>query len=131
LRGAEADADDMVQYLRAMGVDDSSIHNLRGCAATRRAIIDGFLALKDDPRIEKGDPILVFYAGHGARTPAPSGWEAGEYGASIEMILPHNFSPQTTSDPEEQGIPDFTLAGLFSMLAREKGDNIVSINLLV
>jgi len=67
---------------------------------------------------------LIFYAGHGAETNAPAGWESG--GSKIQMILPQNYSAKTGN--EVHGIPDYTIGKLLGDLAKEKGDNIVRQN---
>jgi hypothetical protein len=128
LNCAVADAEAMLTFLtKTMNVDSSYIRVLRNEEATREAIIDNFMAFKNDERIERDDPILIFYAGHGSEVNAPSDWKGpgGRDMPKIQMILPHNFMPTTTSDPQQQGIFDYTLSNLLSQVAQEKGNNIV------
>jgi hypothetical protein len=77
-------------------------------------------------KIKRGDPILIFFAGHGAETDAPVGWEAG--GPKIQMILPQNYSAD--AGQEVHGIPDRVVGALLNELAREKDNNIVRRNML-
>ncbi|KZV91913.1 hypothetical protein EXIGLDRAFT_718838 [Exidia glandulosa HHB12029] len=128
LKGAVADADDMCDFLTStLAVDPSHIRNLRDHQATRDGIIDAFAALTSDDRIHRDDAIVIFYAGHGSQAAAPSDWETGGRDARIEMIIPHNFFPATTSNRKQQGILDITLSALLTKLAEQKGDNITVI----
>ncbi|KZV93491.1 hypothetical protein EXIGLDRAFT_43125 [Exidia glandulosa HHB12029] len=128
LKGAVADADDMYEFLTStLAVDPSHIRNLRDHQATRDGIIDAFAALASNDRIQRGDAIVIYYAGHGSQTAAPSGWETGGRDARVEMLIPHNFLPATTPDQKQQGILDITLSTLLTKLAEQKGDNITVI----
>lgn len=133
LRGCVADADDMVDYLtNTLGVSPSRIINLRNEQASRREIKKSIAALASDDRIQPGNPILIFFAGHGAQVKAPH-WAAGSLApdqARIEMILPVDFKRETNVVEDWQGISDITLAALLSDLAKAKGDNIVRIAVL-
>ena len=118
----------MVDYLtNTLGVSPSCITNLRNEQASRRGIKKSIAALTLDDRIQPGNPILIFFAGHGAQAKAPH-WAAGSLApdrARIEMILPVDFKPETNEVEDWQGISDITLAALLSDLAKTKGDNIV------
>ena len=123
LYGAVADADAVLDYLQNhLGVPTSRIRILRDSEATRGAIIREIIALsvKDDKIIEKGDPILIYFAGHGesADTPDSEVWKVGSTG-KIELLVPYDRDSSTL------GIPDRTLAALLSHIAIKKGDNIV------
>jgi hypothetical protein len=74
-------------------------------------------------RIKKGDAMLFFYAGHGSRVEAPSGWLAGD--GMIETICPCDERTRDPNDDFIHGIPDRTIDGLMRRLAFQKGDNIV------
>ena len=120
LRGAVADADSITQYLEnSLKVGKSRIRNIRNAEATRAAIISAFIALENHPEIGLGDPILIYYAGHGASVKPPIGWEAGGAGR-IQMLIPHDYHTDGV-----QGIPDRTISVLLTRLAKAKGDNIV------
>jgi hypothetical protein len=128
LLGAVADADDVRDFLlKELGVPSSQIRNLRGSEATRTAIISEIEALSLNNKINKGDPILIYYAGHGssADTPKSKRWEGGGTG-KIQLLIPYDSSSLKDSDADPiHGIPDRTLGVLLSRLADKKGDNIV------
>lgn len=124
LRGAVPDADRVQSYLqKQLGIPDSQICNLRDSEATRAAVLREINALTTDDRIQRGDPILIFYAGHGSTAPTPKGWESG--GRAIQLILPHDYLCVNEKGQKIHGIPDRTLGVLLGRLASAKGDNIV------
>jgi Caspase domain len=123
LKGAVPDALDIKKYLeKYLGVPESQIRLLLDEEATRSAIIQEFVSLMADERIHRGDPILIFYAGHGGEADAPKGWEAGD--AKIQMLIPHDFHDNVDGQVTF-GIPDRTIGTLLSRLAEKWGDNIV------
>ncbi|KAJ7167146.1 caspase domain-containing protein [Mycena crocata] len=107
----------------------SAIRCLTNSEATRSAIISAFRThLIGNSAIQRGDAIVVFFAGHGSQVPAPDDWEAPD--GSVETLCPvdqglpdrqreHRFIP---------GIPDVTLNALFHILASVKGNNITFIS---
>ncbi|KDR74072.1 hypothetical protein GALMADRAFT_227766 [Galerina marginata CBS 339.88] len=113
-------------YLESnLKVPSNHIRTLYDQQASRTAIIQAFIDLQKDHHIKKGDPILIFYAGHGTEHTAPSGWECGGPNSKIQAIIPQDYS-------HEEGrwvpvIPDRTLGALINGIAREKGDNITVI----
>lgn len=89
-------------------------------AATRRSIIDHFVQLQLDSRINFGDPILIYYAGHGGEAKPPPKWPQ----SMIQTIIPHDFG--TVVDGRTvPSIPDRTIGTLLEHLAESKGNNIV------
>ena len=125
LLGAVPDADAMRGYLQKhLGVPSSQIRNLRDSEATRAAIIEGIEAFSLNNEIKRGDPILIYYAGHGSSTDTPKGWEVGSTG-KIELLIPYDHSSPLEDSNPKHGIPDRTLGVLLSQLAIAKGDNIV------
>ena len=127
LFGAVADADAIRDYLQEdLGVPSSQIRNLRDSQATRTAIINEIRALSTNNYIEEGDPILIYFAGHGASAKTPETWEAGSTGKT-ELLVPYDYSSRLEDGcgSHEQGIPDRTLGALLSHIASMKGDNIV------
>ena len=127
LLGAVPDADAMRDYLQKhMGVPSSQIRNLRDNEATRAAIIDGIQAFSFNEEIKEGDPILIYFAGHGGTADTPKGWEVGSTG-KIEFLIPYELSTWESLENGNAiyGIPDRTLRALLSQLASKKGDNIV------
>ncbi|TFK52883.1 hypothetical protein OE88DRAFT_1656533 [Heliocybe sulcata] len=122
LRGAVTDADAVRDFLEiSLDVPSSQIYNLRNRDATRSSIIDAFTRLTTDNRIEPGDPILIFYAGHGGSATSPPGWD----GTKSELLIPYDYEAKAT--PMTHGIPDRTIASLLDSLAAAKGDNITVI----
>lgn len=126
LSGAVADADSVFKFVNEkMSVSQERIQVIRNEAATRQSIIKNLSLLAEENiawDIRKGDPILIFYAGHGAEAKWPERSSEG----MIQMICPYDFNPQKNLDPDMQGIPDLTLAALLNEVSKEKGDNIVS-----
>lgn len=123
LDGAVPDAEAMKAYLEtSLDVPTSQIRTLFNEAATREAIITNLRELQTDPRIREGDPILIFYAGHGGTAKAPDGWETG--GADIQVLIPHDFHG-TSRNNRGHAIPDRTIGSLLEQIAAAKGDNIV------
>lgn len=129
LEGCVADVNDMMKFLMdSMGVPRERIVTLFDEQATRRNIISHIQSLAEEGEIKKDDPILIFYAGHGAEAMPPEGWPTRD---KIQMLVPYDFVPCTNKDERAQGIPDIALNLLLSNLARIKGDNIVSIEFLI
>jgi hypothetical protein len=126
LRGAIADSTEVERFLiHDLHVPPENIVHLNDSCATRGRIVNEIERLARNPQIQPGDPILIYYAGHGGLAPAPSSWPTN---SNIQMILPHDFLPQTSEKEWEQGIPDLTIGALLQQIAKEKGDNIVCIS---
>jgi hypothetical protein len=108
-------------------VPSDHIINLRDSDASRERIVKAFEALRDDPRIESGDPILIYYAGHGGLRRAEEEWRL-KYGLDdVQVIFPFDYGVQAPGSAKPVNcIPDKTIFGLLNKLAAAKGDNIVS-----
>lgn len=128
LLGAVPDADAMDAFLQTiMHAPSNRIQNLRNEKATRYNIRSSLENLATNRDINEGDPILVFYAGHGGEASAPVGWPSGKgRDGKIQMICPYDFVPLRDAPGEGQGIFDLSLAVLLDRIAKTKGDNIVS-----
>jgi len=128
LHGAVPDGKAFREYLiKRLGVPEDHISTLFDEQATRTAIIQAFRNLSKDDRIKDGDPIFIFYAGHGSQKRPHPDWEHEEINAKIEVIIPYDCtSGQTPGFSNVQPIPDRTIGALIDEIAREKGDNIVS-----
>jgi len=126
LRGAVADARAFAAYFEnQLGVSQDHITILENESATRAAILENLRNLADDLRIQRGDPIVIYYAGHGSEAAAPLGWEAGGRNANIQLTMPYDVFCQLGGkfvDP----IPDRTLGALLDAISQTKGNNIVS-----
>ncbi|KAI0316305.1 caspase domain-containing protein [Amylostereum chailletii] len=128
LSGAVRDAKAIKTYLEdRMNVPSSRIRTLLNEDATRRAILDEVVNLKTNNAIIKNDPILIYYAGHGAEVASPEDWEAGGKDAKIQMIIPHDYVEGEKDPQAPHGIPDRTIAILLDNLADAKGNNITVI----
>ncbi len=133
LNGAVADADDVKAYLQdSLGVPDDQIKVLQNQDATRDNIEKAIEDIGKNTAIKMDDPILIYYAGHGAEADAPPGWPTGpNVDGKIQMLVPHDFIPSGSSDSRQgQGILDIRLSYLLQDLAEKKSDNIVRFLLL-
>jgi len=122
LPGAIPDANKIVNWL----VDDLKVplHQvslITDKAASRAGIISALGAFCFDDRIHQGDPIFIYYAGHGAGIPPPEDWECGGPGRKIQMLVPQDYAPEHGI----LGIPDHVLGCLIHKIAEKKGNNIV------
>ena len=119
IHGAVPDARAIESYLmNTLGVDKSRIRTLLDEEATRQGIIDALVALKDNPDIEHGEAILIYYAGHGGKTSALDEWPAESTKKRIQYIVPQDFH-------EGKVITDQTFVWLIEDIMRKRGDNIV------
>lgn len=139
LEGAVADADAVDEYLRSeLRVPGDQIVNLRNERATQKAILGQLRALSARCRVtptgnpvpvSKGDPYIIYFAGHGTSAIAPDGWitETGK----ISMLVPHDGSNGKDDTRATCNIPDRTIGALLHELAdgrvvgSGKGNNIV------
>ncbi|KAH8817924.1 caspase domain-containing protein [Flagelloscypha sp. PMI_526] len=128
LTGCAADARDIVSYLTCnLSVPSDSITTILDAEANRVNILQKIEALANNNTITKGSPILIYFAGHGAKAPAPKDWIVGRKDNQIEMLCPWDFNPAPNSTENEQGIPDITFLSVLENLAEKKGNNITVI----
>ncbi|KAJ6480809.1 caspase domain-containing protein [Mycena vitilis] len=127
LRGCVNDALTMKTYLtNRFHIPEAHIVLLTNADATRESIISIFQShLIHNPSIEKNDAIVVYYAGHGSRAPAPSSWPSTD--GKIETIVPHDERTETDDGETVHGIPDRTINTLLGQLASARGNNITVI----
>jgi hypothetical protein len=124
LRGCVNDATNFAACLASVMGPPSAALSLFNAEATRENILSSFRSyLIDNPDIEEGDRIIVFYAGHGSTAKAPDDWGGP---SDVETICPVDESMPGPDGAPTPGIPDVTLNALFRILARSKGNNIVS-----
>ncbi|KIM41811.1 hypothetical protein M413DRAFT_138461 [Hebeloma cylindrosporum] len=127
LRGAVPDGKAFKRYLmERLCVPENQIITLFDRDATRTAIIEnGFRKLRDNEDIKEGDPIFIFYAGHGSQKYAHPDWELNGRNVQMEVILPYDCGVVNEEHPEGvEPIPDRTIGILIDEIAEEKGDNI-------
>jgi hypothetical protein len=119
LQGCERDAQSMKECLADIfRVPSDHFFMLANEAATRSAIIAGFEnRLTENSDIERGDAIIIFYAGHCSR--------AMPEDRMTISICPHDAQTLDDNGGEIFGIPDRTIGELLRKLASAKGDNIV------
>ncbi|SJL06455.1 uncharacterized protein ARMOST_09792 [Armillaria ostoyae] len=104
------------------------IKNLRNKEATRVTVETEINNLGNNTAIKKGDPILIFFAGHGTETNAPSGWPTGSANGKMQLLVPHDFILGGSGDSEQgQGVLDVRLSHLLANMAAKKSDNITVI----
>ncbi|QRV91999.1 ICE-like protease (caspase) p20 domain protein [Ceratobasidium sp. AG-Ba] len=125
LRGATSDARSMTQYLRELFIPGEHIIELYDDGASRATIINGLRQLANDERIERDDPILIYFAGHGCEADAPPGWETD--GSQIQGLVPCDVATLDDRGRLVEIIPDCTVASLIEDIAESKGDNITVI----
>ena len=125
LGGAVADAKAMKQFLeKHFRIPEANIVSLFNEKASRLAIIDAFRKLRDNELIEKGDPIVIYFSGHGCERPAPDAWGPG---SRTQCLLPQDYKAVGTEPILDQApIPDRAIGALLEDIAKEKGDNIVN-----
>jgi hypothetical protein len=110
----------------ALSVPRSNIKSLRNSEATRAAILKELKSFATNPNIQHNDPILIYFAGHGAATESPAEWAPSVPSgrSKIQMLIPHDCGVKLDGE-YVHGIPDRTLGWILKELADEKGNNIV------
>jgi hypothetical protein len=115
----------MYQYLtKTRSVSPAGIIILRNEDATRERILENIQAIQNAD-IPRDTPILIFWAGYGSRARA-----APNSTQHVQILLPHDFDPKA-KNRKDQGIPDYMFDRLLSEVARLKGDNVVSVFLVI
>ena len=123
LPGAVPDANEVANWLvEDLNVPRNQVSLITDEAASRGGIISALEAFRSDDRIHRGDPIFIYYAGHGSSIPSPDDWECGGPDRKIQILVPQDYSPEHGID----GILDHVLGWLIDGIAEEKGNNIVS-----
>ncbi|KAH7323314.1 peptidase C14, caspase domain-containing protein, partial [Rhizoctonia solani] len=124
LSGAVNDAESIYNFLRCdLSVPDSRITKLNNEQATRSSIINALEALSKDASINRFDPILIFYAGHGCEVDSP----LANYREKAQCLVPWDLGDEGADGQRISPIPDYTIAALLNELATEKGNNITVI----
>ncbi|KAK0470893.1 hypothetical protein IW261DRAFT_1305246, partial [Armillaria novae-zelandiae] len=142
LRGCVSDALLVEEYLKEeICVPQERIQRLLGSLDTssedpsfpsRTNIVDTLLGLVDNPQIEIGDHIIIYFAGHG------SGYYPNEYhigyaednrslggiDASIEAICPIDRDAIGSDGLRIPDISDREINSIFQQISRSKGNQI-------
>ena len=122
LPGAVPDANEVVNWLvDDVNVPRNQVSLITDEAASRAGIISALEAFRSDDRIHQGDPIFIYYAGHGSSITSPDGWECGGPDRKIQTLVPQDYSPEHGI----RGIPDHVIGSLIHKFAEKKGNNIV------
>ncbi|CAE6526058.1 unnamed protein product [Rhizoctonia solani] len=123
LAAAVPDALTFKEYLtNDLSVPEDQITIILDEQAKRADIIKAFQDLAaPDNGINFGDPIVIYYAGHGSEVDPPP--DRAINGPLVQCIIPQD----TSKIDEVAPIPDFTIGTLVHKIAREKGNNITLI----
>ncbi|KAF9050109.1 caspase domain-containing protein [Panaeolus papilionaceus] len=108
-------------------VPPDQIHKLLDSQATKQRIEDAFMDhLVNNPCIEKGDAIVIYFAGHGSSTMAPEGWFEDSSTGDVQMLCTYDFD---TKSPQGRitGISDRSFHAMIAELSAFKGNNITVI----
>ncbi|KIJ46645.1 hypothetical protein M422DRAFT_164927, partial [Sphaerobolus stellatus SS14] len=145
LKGAVNDAQAFRKYLvDYLHVPDSkrNLTLLLNEKATKANIINNLRALQINSQINCGDPILIFFAGHGAEANPPHEWESKD---KVQLILPYDYAlePLQFKGGQQRNkdltsitrpgrvlrnvIADRVFGALLNDICRAKGDNITVI----
>jgi hypothetical protein len=123
------DAQRIKRWLRNdLVVPEHHIYMLLDGAATKRAIEDSIMEhLVNNPEIQQGDAILIYFAGHGSSFEAPSGW-FDDHKPQLDHLIVNVLCPhdQDTLGPDGRvaGISDRSMDALLADVAGAKGNNI-------
>ncbi|PBK87186.1 hypothetical protein ARMGADRAFT_468828 [Armillaria gallica] len=142
LRGCVADALLVEKYLKEeIGIPQERIQLLLGSQGassedpsfpSRTNIVNTLLSLVDNPQIEVGDNIIIYFAGHGAGY-SPNEYHLGDtedsrsLGAvddSIEAICPIDRDTIDSSGSRIPDISDREINSIFQQISRSKGHRI-------
>lgn len=94
--------------------------------ATQHAIEESFMShLVNNPAIEQGDAILIYFAGHGSSIRAPRGWY-GDGLKDVEVICPYDHDMKHATG-RVAGISDRSMHAMLKDLSDAKGNNITLI----
>jgi hypothetical protein len=130
LFGAINDASRVDTYLRThLHVPVERIFKLLGAQATRSNIIKHFRVLELSPEIQRGDAIVIYYAGHGGESSVPAQWHTS--GMRIQVIFPVDVNTKDKAGNMVYPIPDRTIAVLLNDIAKAKGNNIVRAGIIL
>ncbi|KDR75149.1 hypothetical protein GALMADRAFT_226806 [Galerina marginata CBS 339.88] len=112
-------------FMDGLNVPNDQICLLLDSQATRRNIEDSFMKhLVNNASIERGDAVIIYFAGHGSCLPAPSGWfQGGLKDGIVEILCPYDHDTKL-AEGRNAGISDRSLSALLDELISSKGNNI-------
>ncbi|KAI0368345.1 hypothetical protein BV20DRAFT_470720 [Pilatotrama ljubarskyi] len=128
LRSATLDARAVERWLvHDLQVPGGHICTLLDSQATKRTIEDKFMShLVNNPLIEPGDALIVYFAGHGSSIRAPPGWFDQGRG-DVPVLCPYDYDIKHRTRHVNAGISDRSLHAMLQDLAQVKGDNVTLI----
>jgi uncharacterized caspase-like protein len=89
LAGCVNDLNAMKAWLER-SFDDVHLVVLTNDQATRANILTAIQNLAEDRRIQENDPVLIFFAGHGAEVKPLKEWNLPSK-RKIQMLIPYDF----------------------------------------
>ena len=127
LHGCVDDAKRIKYWLaNSLNVPKDQICVLLDKQATKQKIEESFMQhLVSNPGIERGDAILIYFAGHGSSLRAPTNWyqKGPKAGASVQLLCPYDHDTRT-SHGRISGISDRSFQAMMDDLSASKGDNV-------
>jgi Caspase domain len=94
--------------------------------ATKFAIEDTFMShLVNNPSIQRGDAIIIYFAGHGSSAIAPNGWQNSNP-PHVEILCPYDHGTRSQCG-RVAGLTDWSTQAMLSELSDAKGDNVTLI----
>ncbi|KAF5338790.1 hypothetical protein D9758_012075 [Tetrapyrgos nigripes] len=118
LQGCISDVEDVISFLEHdLDVPGDRIVRLLGENATRDAIIGALKNLQNNKKIPDNDPILIYFAGHGASI---------DSNPPLQTITSWDMSSDE-SDEAVDVIADWEIRDLLNKLEGKKGNNITVI----
>ncbi|TBU33643.1 hypothetical protein BD311DRAFT_711552 [Dichomitus squalens] len=128
LNAAVDDAQSVERWLtNDLQVPRDHICTLIDAQATKRQIEERFMNhLVNNPAIEPGDALIVYFAGHGSSIRAPPGWfDQGR--SDVPVLCTYDYDTKLPKGHTNAGISNRSLHAMFQDLAQVKGDNITLI----
>ena len=126
LHGCVEDAKKIKHWLTDdLNVPKDQICLLLDKQATKQNIEEYFMQhLVTNPCIEKGDAILIYFAGHGSSLRAPTDWHpTGPKVVSVQLLCSYDHDTKS-SYGRISGISDRSFHAMMNDLSASKGDNI-------
>ncbi|KAK0226669.1 hypothetical protein IW262DRAFT_1251969, partial [Armillaria fumosa] len=131
LHACVSDAEMVVKYLS----DDLRVPGdhiqllLRTFKPTRANIVNAILGLSTNPGIQRGDNIIIYFAGHGTKYNCSNHYGDKDGAAAklgnIEALCP--MDRVTVGDPQVPDISDREINVILAEIARNKGHHITFI----
>ncbi|EKM80635.1 hypothetical protein AGABI1DRAFT_55618 [Agaricus bisporus var. burnettii JB137-S8] len=110
-----------------LNVPEDQICMLLNSRATKHTIEERFMShLTNNRSMEKGDAILIYFAGHSSVIPAPEGWFQSRGKDVVEVLCTYDYDTKATCG-RNAGISDRSMRAMLFELSQFKGDNITLI----